>query len=237
MSGSQRFTDCEQRLHGAAYLLGALEPREHDSYREHLRECAICRQEIEHLRPALEALSLSAPPVRTPAQMRDRVMEIVRQEASLLAAAGPQADTVAQHRPQRRWRPLVPALAGVLAAVAIAVGIAIGLSASPSEKIIAATVSAAAPHGQAQLRQVGSQTQLVVSGMPQPPAGKIYEVWLARAGQEPQPTNALFGVTRTGSGSVAVPGDLHGVLKVMVTAEPLGGSQHPTSTPIIIATL
>jgi hypothetical protein len=60
----------------------------------------------------------------------------------------------------------------------------------------------------------------------------IYEVWLSR-GTAPEPTDALFGVTTHGSGAVAVPGSLHGVKEVLVTSEPLGGSLHPTSTPLI----
>jgi hypothetical protein len=44
-------------------------------------------------------------------------------------------------------------------------------------------------------------------------------------------------VTHAGDASVNVPGNLSGVHQVMVTAEPLGGSSHPTSSPIIVATL
>ncbi len=69
--------------------------------------------------------------------------------------------------------------------------------------------------------------------MPQPPLGEIYEVWLARTSASPQPTDALFGVTNSGSGSVNVPGSLRGVREVMVTREPLGGSSHPTSAPLL----
>ncbi len=43
----------------------------------------------------------------------------------------------------------------------------------------------------------------------------------------PQPTDALFTVTRAGAGSVEVPGSLRGVREVMVTSEPLGGSSAP----------
>jgi hypothetical protein len=72
----------------------------------------------------------------------------------------------------------------------------------------------------------------MLAGMPQPPPGKIYEIWLSR-GAAPQPTDALFGVTRHGRGAVAVPGSLRGVKEVLVTSEPLGGSTHPTSAPLI----
>jgi hypothetical protein len=43
----------------------------------------------------------------------------------------------------------------------------------------------------------------------------------------------LFSVTGSGSGSVNVPGNLHGVKEVMVTSEPLGGSSRPTSSPVL----
>ena len=62
-------------------------------------------------------------------------------------------------------------------------------------------------------------------------------LWVARAGAQPQATNALFGVTHSGSASVNVPGNLAGVRQVMVTAEPLGGSPHPTSAPVVVAVL
>jgi Anti-sigma-K factor rskA len=85
----------------------------------------------------------------------------------------------------------------------------------------------------ASLRQANGRAELVVSGMPQPPLGKIYEVWLARGSAPPQPTDALFGVTGSGLGSVNVPGNLDGVKEVMVTSEPLGGSSRPTSSPVL----
>ena len=64
--------------------------------------------------------------------------------------------------------------------------------------------------------------------MPAPPPGRIYEVWLEHGTAAPQPTDALFSVTSPAAGSVGVPGDLHGVSKVLVTDEPLGGSLKPT---------
>ena len=48
--------------------------------------------------------------------------------------------------------------------------------------------------------------------------------------------DALFSVNSQGSGTVAVPGTLHGVHEILVTAEPLGGSLVPTSKVILEAT-
>jgi Anti-sigma-K factor rskA len=83
------------------------------------------------------------------------------------------------------------------------------------------------------LRRVGTHGELVVSGMPAPPIGEVYEVWLEHANRSPHPTDALFTVTRAGDGSVDVPGPLRGVRDVIVTSEPLGGSSTPTSAPVL----
>ncbi|MGH2854981.1 MAG: anti-sigma factor domain-containing protein, partial [Solirubrobacteraceae bacterium] len=132
-----------------------------------------------------------------------------------------------------------PALAGVLA---LGVGLAIGALAFSSEtsektETIRAIVVAPGRHATAELRKAGSHLELVVVGMPAPPPGRIYEVWLEHGTAAPLPTDALFSVTRAGSGSVGVPGNLHGVSKVLVTDEPLGGSLKPTRTPVILGSI
>ena len=127
--------------------------------------------------------------------------------------------------------------------VAAGIGLLIGVavvdtgSQAPTTHVTSAQLTSLPLGAKAVLRQTGNHAELVVSGVSQPPRGKIYELWLARSGAAPQPTSALFGVTRSGNASVNVPGNLAGVHQVMVTAEPLGGSSHPTSSPIIVATL
>jgi hypothetical protein len=78
---------------------------------------------------------------------------------------------------------------------------------------------------------------LVVHHFSPPPAGQIYEVWLKHANRAPSPTSALFSVTAKGDGDIDVPGNLHGVAQVMVTAEPAGGSRVPTHPAVILANL
>jgi anti-sigma-K factor RskA len=229
--------DCDQRLQAAAYLLGALEPDEAADYREHLDECASCRHELGELRPAASALPASAPPMRAPEPLIREVMERVRAEAELLNAAGPRADRV----PRSRWWQARP-VAALASTAALAAGAAAGIvllatGSSTTQRVTQAVIAPSMPGAHALLRQTASRAELVIDGIAQPPAGKVYEVWLARAHQPPQATDALFTPARSGRASVAVPGDLAGVQRVMVTAEPAGGSAHPTSAPIIIATL
>jgi hypothetical protein len=80
--------------------------------------------------------------------------------------------------------------------------------------------------------RTGDDATLEVSGMPAPPAGRVYQVWLKREGRDaPVPTSALWLPRSDGSASVAVPGSLEDVEAVLVTGEPAGGSDAPTQLP------
>jgi hypothetical protein len=176
-------------------------------------------------------------PTTAPAALRERILSTVRSEAELLRAAGPRADEAP--RAGGRWRAprLSLAAAGFAAAAGAAAAALIAIAITGSStgvRVTAAHLSASVAGARASLRQSDGHAELVVSGMRQPPSGKIYEVWLKRGASAPQPTDALFGVTSKGRGSTSVPGSLHGVGEVLVTSEPRGGSRHPTSQPVIV---
>jgi anti-sigma factor RsiW len=233
----------------AAYLLGALADVERSEFEAHLATCAQCREDVSDLRLVADALPLAVPPVAPPAALRDRLMETVRAEAEVLSAAGPGAD---RPRPARRRRfapafnrPL--ALAGGIAALVVGGAVGFGLGSSTSEtrtrtvvqvRTVAAQVSSTtAPRGTAVIVVRDGVATLRVTGLPAPPRGKVYEVWLLRRGAAaPSPTDALFSVSTRGSGRVALP-SVHDVETVLVTAEPDGGSSAPTSQPFIRASL
>jgi anti-sigma-K factor RskA len=229
--------DCPQRVDAAPYVLGALEAEELRHYREHLPNCATCRADVAELQVVVDELPASAPPAVASEALRERILATVRSDAELLSAAGHAAD----RPPERmsRWGTrrlsLLGAGAGLAAGVAVLVAILIGVGSSTSEhtKVTRGIVEANARGAQASLHQRGGHAELILSRMPQPAQGKIYEVWLSRGKGDAQPTNALFSVTSGGSGSVDVPDRLHGVKEVMVTSEPLGGSSRPTSSPLI----
>jgi hypothetical protein len=232
MTTADRLERCERAVDAAPYVLGALADAER--YRDHLAHCATCQAEVADLKPIVDTLPEGVAPIVAPQELRERIMTTVRAEAQLLRAAGSQADSAP---PQRtRWLDArLNIFAGAVAAAAacaLAIVLALGTNSRAPVRVTHGQVVASIPGGRAYLRQVGDRAELVVAGMPQPPQGKIYEVWLSR-GSAPAPTDALFGVTRSGSASVDVPGNLHGVHEVLVTAEPLGGSTHPTSSPVL----
>jgi anti-sigma factor RsiW len=237
VNDTERMQACERVHDAAAYVLGALEESELDDYRGHLSDCAACREEVMLLQPVADSLAVGVQFAQAPEDLRARLMAVVHGEAELLRAAGHEADRPARARRRERFW-LLPSLAsaGALAAGLLIGALAIGGGSSVRTRVIQASVAVPAGiHADAALRQTGSHVVLDVVGLPAPPRGRIYEVWLEHGTQPPQPTDVLFSVTVAGNGSVAVPSDLKGVSKVLVTAEPLGGSLHPTRNPIIIA--
>jgi anti-sigma-K factor RskA len=237
MSSHDSDFDCPQRADAAAYVLGALEQDELARYREHTDGCTQCRSEVAQLQVVVDELPASVPAIVAPAGLRERILRDVRSEAELLNAAGHAADRPAKtSRPWYRRNDFMlgigaAATAGVAALVAVLIAVGSSghakLTVHPGEGLGIARTAAVS------LRQRDNRAELVVTHMPPPALGRIYEVWLKSGNGAPRATNALFSVTSGGDGEVVVPNSLHGVNEVMVTSEPAGGSRQPTRAPVI----
>ncbi len=235
----------------ALYLLGLLDERHSWMFVEHARSCALCSDDLVALAPAVEHLPTTVRQVPAPAHAKRQVMAVVRSEAAQQAkrSSAPGRETGrsssrARGSARRRFA-LRPALAlagtGLLAA-----GVAIGALSKPfgggstpagrsSAHVVSADVTLAG--ASAALHQSSGHTWLTVADMPEPSSGHVYEVWVKRSGHaEPQPTDSLFAPTSSGTATVAVP-DSGGASEVLVTQEPAGGTQLPTSSPVIVAHL
>lgn len=232
---------CPRIDDAGSYVLRAMPDGEWELYAAHIANCRICTEKVAELGFVSDALLNAVPQLTAPPEIRDRVMSVVRAESELLRAAGPLADRPVPQREPRRFSLLAlrPWPATVLAASLLALGIGGGalLVNGGGDDPAARTIACASAPGGAtcQMRVAGDSAKLIVAGMKAPPQGRIYQVWLDRDnGTAPEPTEALFSV-RKGRASVDVPGDLSGVKQVLVTDEPLGGSEVPTRQPIIAA--
>jgi anti-sigma-K factor RskA len=234
-------TVCEQRDTAASYVLGALPEDEHERFVAHLAECDDCRASVAALQVAADALPLAVVQVAPPPELKDRIMTTIRSESELIGAADARPGKPAPRR--RWWRPPALALRPLPVALGLAVLIAVGvvggvvLSGGDNTRTVQGTVLvASAPKAQAALELSDEASKLTVSGMPPPPSGKVYQVWLKRPAQDPTPTRALFRVDARGRADVEIQhGRLKGIEQVLVTAEPDGGSPAPTSNPVIAA--
>jgi len=248
---------CERSDDAGAWVLGALPEQEASAFAAHAQTCQICAAHVRQLQAVADVLPRGVEQVPPPPELRDRIMAVVEREASLLAAAGPEADRLASGaapgshrrtegagRARRGWRgwafgprpAIIAAVACALLAVGVAAGIVFGEEGEPAPRQVAAQVDPQqAPLAEAVLRGTGDQAQLAISGLPAPPEDRVYQVWLRRSDGTLEPTDALFMPNSRAAATVEVPGGLQGVEEVLVTHEPMGGSQEPTQLPVIAA--
>jgi hypothetical protein len=96
----------EVRSKLAAYVAGALDPKEHDEIEAHIAECAGCARALSALR-SVEELAAGAPlRPEAPAELEERVFAYVQSyeaaQAASLAALGPEPPTDLERRSLER---------------------------------------------------------------------------------------------------------------------------------------
>jgi anti-sigma-K factor RskA len=222
----------------AAYLLGALEPEESESMERHLDGCERCRDELRWLRPAIDLLPESVPPLEPPVDLRARLLAEVRADAAAAkAAAGPRAAHPAAPSPLlTRLRGFILRPAVAMATVALIVAVAAGYAVRGGGGTETTTVVGPVDGSvRATLERSGDSGTLEMVGLKQLPRDDVYQAWVQRDGRiEP---SSLFEARRDGTASAAIPHQLDGADAVMVTREPRGGSKQPSSTPIVTVKL
>ena len=243
-----------------AYALDALdEGAERKRFARHLRRCTSCAEEMRGFREVATALAFAAA-AEPPPELQPRVMAAVGRTRQLPPGAFPRWQF-------RGWLPRIrtsgwlPRLATATAAIAVAAVVVLSIalsgtrqqlnSARAQGQAIAAVLAApdvAAVTGPVSTGGVTTvllspgRRELVVStsGLAVLPAGKVYELWLIgpyatqqaavrRAGLLPP---AAAGLTAPVLASGLVAGD-----KLGMTVEPAGGTNQPTTTPILLLSL
>jgi anti-sigma-K factor RskA len=207
-------------VHGltAGYALDALDESEQRAYEQHLARCERCQAELAAFSSVAGALAFAAEPASPPPALRERILETARAERPNVVPLRPRS------RPAR--------VAGLVAAVAAVAAIAglVAWNLSLHDRL-GRQQTALALEGASGSVVVGANGQgtLTVTALRPAEPGKTYEAWVIRNGKA---TRA--GLFRGGETSVVhltrrVP---HGAI-VAVTVEPAGGSDQPTSRPII----
>jgi anti-sigma-K factor RskA len=233
MTDPQRHQELRELI--AAYVLGAVTPEEQASIRSHLLSCEECMGEADRHAAAASSLALAAGPEPLPDGFADRVMARV--------AAERPGEAAARSRPRRRSPLAWPAVAALSLLVAV---LGVGLVREQQEQarereIVQALLRddgmSLGGAGGAIGRMVpkGGGGLFVASGLREAPEGHSYQLWLIEescpGGCDPV-SAGTFGV----SGSLAVLETPHSPGRfdaAAVTIEPEGGSEAPTSEPVI----
>ncbi len=226
----------------AAYLLGALDDDELSAFEGHLDGCEKCRMELRWMEPAAAALPETVKRLEPPPQLRAALMKEVRAEAR---AAERERAASSEERSQTSlrgwlsrlgggrfgWRPVIVVGAVVLALVAVA-GYEVGSGGGGKSPSQLTTIPApkAVEGVDAKVITDGKQGVIRLTDVKQLPDDRVLEAWVMRGG-EVEPVRALFVPDKAGHAATTI-ADMKGVEEVLVTREPKGGSEAPTSNPI-----
>jgi anti-sigma-K factor RskA len=234
---SERFPQPENHdeLRGdlAAYALGALDEPEAERLRAHLEGCEECRRQLRWLEPAVELLPRTVEQLEPPVRLRRTLLDTVRAEApeARERSARPARESWWHRVGLAVWRPATAVAAAAMLVIGAVAGYLIGEPNGGGTTTLEAQAMPNAPKAHGTLARDGNSGILSVQGMPTLASNQVYEVWVQRNGNlEP---SSLFVPRNDHSAEAAVPGGLDGADAVLVTKEPRGGSQEPTSSPIL----
>jgi len=216
----------------AAYAIGAVPEDEIPSIRAHILACEECFDEAESFARDTAVLLELVEPVALPKGFEDRVMQQVRG-----------ADRVAA---RKRWSwasvrgPLLAGGVAVVAALLVMTGVSFYESLERQrqyQQIVAALIRDAdsfslkgAGGAEAVVADTSEGSLLAAVDLGEAPEDRDYQLWLMKDGV-PTPADT-FDV----SGSVVIvesEHDLSGFDGAAVTVEPEGGSEAPTTEPVL----
>jgi anti-sigma-K factor RskA len=216
-----------------AYVLDSVDLEERLAFEKHLAECESCRDEVSALQHATAALAMSEA-TAPPAHLRTLVLAAAEHTPQLppLTTSSSPAPVV-----RRRWAPrLLAAAAAVVLLAGVGAVIRVATDDTPSTVTAAQVFDASdaqkkdIPLGTGEVHVALSRelNRIAVNGadMPALPEGRVYQLWLVDQGE------ATSLAVMEGDATTAVKEIPHaGVLAV--TTEPEGGSDQPTSDPIL----
>jgi anti-sigma-K factor RskA len=229
-----------------AYALSALDAGEAQTLKEHLAECAECRQDLADWEKTASALALHAAPMEPSPAVRQRIMNAVREEKD---------SRVVPFAPARRnvWTSFgsLGAIAAVILFVALIVGLfvlwqqnrklreqneIVELLTGPGSRLTELKGTAQAAGANAKLAyDRNGRALLLANGLPPAPSGKEYQLWYIVGSNPPMP-GKTFAPDNAGSGTLRdqLPQQARDSAVFAVTLEPAGGSSAPTS-PIYLS--
>jgi hypothetical protein len=242
----------DRRLEEAvAFALGSLDPEQVDDFKEHLKGCKRCQEELRWLAPAVRALPEAVEAQTPPPGIKTRLMAEVRADAEAeerrfraeerrerAATGGGFAGWLGGLRiGNLTWKPLA-GLALVILVVAGGIGYAVGNGGGGSSQTHTWELKAAENAGiAAKVVREGEKGEIHLTGLKQLPKGKVLEAWVERENDgKYEAVPALFAPDKAGEASTMIE-NLDGVTTVLVTREPEGGSKQPTQKPFVAVPL
>ncbi|MGI5502372.1 anti-sigma factor [Lentzea sp. CA-135723] len=239
-----RTTSADLHTLTGAYAVNALSGTERAAFEAHLPHCESCSLEVAELAATAARLgaAVESPP---PPQLRARVLAA----AAATRQVSPHVPvTKLADRRRLRWA------GGLLAAACLAAVVVVtvqnvetaderrlaqlsseysrfsDLLSTPDAKLISGTAPNGAT-GTAVISASRDEALFLAKNLPAPAQGKTYQLWLIGSAGE-----RSAGLVVPGSGPTVVTG-LTGAERVALTVEPAGGSERPTTIPVMAMNL
>ena len=224
----------------AAGALRALPPEEEAQVDEHIAQCSPCRHVLDEAEDTAHLLTLIVQPAPPPRHCKVRVMERIEREEFL------------QRPARRRWQ--TPgwtgwAVAGTLALALMPWNMYLQRQVANARMVQAMMVadpqpSRLKPQGSAAKSATGrmymdpttNRAVLVIENLQPPPAGKVYQVWVANEERQ-QPMETFKVAHRVEQVVMRASEPLTKFKWVMITMENAGGSTHPSETTVLFGDL
>ena len=228
----------------AGYAFRALDEEERCAVAEHLAECRVHDVELQALRADMERFAVTVSPVEPPPALRSDLLDAFDREVAGNAAAAPQplrATTPPAANPApapRATRPGLLSFGGLgyaLAAALLVVAVGLGAwGASRGDDNGGVLLASAREAGQSMQVTYVQDSGLAVFqvDLGALPEGMAYQAW-----QIVDDAPVSIGVLTTNSGSVTFTTNLQDASAVALSVEPAGGSEAPTTTPILVSSL
>lgn len=221
-----------------ARALRALPPQEELQVDEHVDQCPPCQELLAQAHDTANLLAFAARPAAPPRRCKMRVMELIERDRFL-------------RQPTQRSVP--GAWLRWAAAAAVFVGM-FGWNmrlqrqlatdrrsqdivfADPEPSALKALGQSSAAGARMYMAADGMDAVLVVHDLAPPPAGKVYQIWVADDKRQ-QPMETFEPSNRIDKVIMEAPVPLHTFKQVMITVEDAGGSTVPSETTVLLGDL
>jgi anti-sigma-K factor RskA len=242
----------ELHLLTGSYALDALTGDEQADFEKHLARCPSCAQEVKGMRETAARMAI-ATAVTPPPDMRSRVLAAAPRTRQLPPPGGRLLDRAGRRTGQRRLPLARSGVAAGVLALAAAVAFLLVTQASTNSQLqqaqasnaaIAAVLAAPDAYIESVTATIGGRVTAITStreheavvttaDVPSLPRTRTYQLWVITPAGTAR-SAGLLKVTSPGStapllASGLLPGDRLGI-----TVEPAGGTQRPTTTPVVI---
>ena len=249
------------------YMLGEADAAMRRQIEEHAATCATCAEELRELQRAFDGIGLAEPPVVPPPALRARVLESMMSDSrpvtpaastprtprtfgvGWLAAAAALALTFAAllglavlrntqlertlQRADATYDEVMRQLETNNTQADLAVSI---LTAGDMRRIDLEPGDRRGPVGRAYFSPTKGLL-IVADELPEPPSGRVYQVWLIGSRTNGPVSAGLLTQPRSGRGMLIVPSpsaDTSGTITVAITDEPAGGGTAPTGAKHLV---